>query len=95
MGEPHRFAFLLCIFVGVYTRVWSDINRLTVRFCLSSQSVRLFCEIISCFIGMYESVYNYEWLDINIQLTRRGVVRGIFITFAAQKINTFIYQQIT
>ncbi len=70
MGEPHRFAFLLCIFVGVYTRLWSEINRLTVRFCLSSQSVRLLYVVIPCFIGMYESVCVCEWLDINIQLTR-------------------------
>lgn len=85
MGEPHRFAFLLCIFVGVYTRVWSDINRLTVRFCLSSQSVRLFCVVISCFIGMYESVYNYEWLDINIQLTRKGTFEEFLLPLPPKK----------
>ena len=73
-----RFAFLLYIFVGVYTRVWSEINRLTFRFCLSSQYVRPFCIIIYCFIGVYERVCNCEWLDINIQLTR-GVLFEEFL----------------
>jgi len=54
------FAFLLCIFVGGYTMVWSKTDGLAVRFCVLSLSVRLFCVVNYCFLDMYVSVCDCE-----------------------------------
>ena len=80
-----RFAFLLCIFVGGYTMVWSKTDGLAVRFCVLSLSVRLFCVVNYCFLDMYVSVCDCEWLDINIQLTRRVLFEEFLLPLPPKK----------